>query len=65
MVKVKCPKQDLFTLLVVKVYNLENEFNFEFEIDNETLIKNKNQKIIKKYFYFREQKKDWEDIINE
>jgi hypothetical protein len=62
MDKVKCPKRDLFTLLVVKVYNLENEFNFE--IDNETLIKNKNQKIIKKYFTL-ESKKGLEDIINE
>jgi actin-related protein len=49
--------------LVVKVYNLENEFNFE--ADNETLIKNKNQKIIIKYFILKRVKKDWEDIINE
>jgi len=42
MVKVRCPKRDLLILLVVKVYNLENEFNFE--ADNGTLIKNKNQK---------------------
>jgi len=56
MVKVRCPKRYLFTLLVDKVYNLENEFNFE--ADNETLIKNKNQ-ILKRV------KKDWEDIINE
>ena len=59
MARVKCPKRDLFTLLVVKVYNLENEFNFE--IDNQTLIK--NQEIIKKYFILERVKKDWEDII--
>jgi actin-related protein len=63
MDKVKCPKRDLFTLLVVKVYNLENELNFE--ADNETLIKNNSQKIIKKYFILKRVKKDWEDIINE
>lgn len=63
MVKVRCSKRNLFTLLVVKVYNLENEFNFE--ADNETLIKNKNQKIIIKYFILKRVKKDWEDIINE
>ena len=38
MAKIKCPKQDLFTLLTVKAYDLENEFNLE--LDNQTLIKN-------------------------
>jgi hypothetical protein len=52
MARVKCPKLDRFTLLVVKVYNLRNEFNFE--IDNEPLIKNaeNNQNV----FYFQESK---------
>ncbi len=57
MAKVKYPKRGLFTLLVVKVYNLRNEFNFE--IDNETLIKkikNKHQKIIKKDFTLESKK---------
>jgi len=55
------PQWDLFTSLGVKVYDLENEFNFE--IDNETLIK--NQEIIKKHFTLERIKKDWENIINE
>jgi len=54
MAKVKCPKQYLFTLLVVKVHNLENEFNFE--IGNGTLIKSKHQKIIKKGFTLESKK---------
>ncbi len=54
MAKVKYPKRGLFTLLVVKVYNLRNEFNFE--IDNETLIKNKHQEIIKKDFTLESKK---------
>jgi dTDP-N-acetylfucosamine:lipid II N-acetylfucosaminyltransferase len=55
------PQWDLFTSLGIKVYDLENEFNFE--IDNETLIK--NQEIIKKHFTLERIKKDWENIINE
>ncbi len=55
MARFKCPRLDWFTLLVVKVYNLRNEFNFE--IDNETLIKSKHQKIIKKDFTLESKKR--------
>jgi hypothetical protein len=47
MARVKCPMLNRFTLLVFKVYSLRNEFNFE--ICNETLIKNN-------VFYFKESK---------
>jgi hypothetical protein len=58
MAKIKCPKQDLFTLLTVKAYNLENEFNLE--IDNQTLIKNQ---IIKKSFILERIRKNWRYAI--
>jgi len=58
MAKIKCPKQELFTILAIKAYNLENEFNLE--LDNQTLIKNQ---IIKKSFILERIRKDWRYAI--
>ncbi len=58
MAKIKCSKRDLFTLLTVKAYNLENEFNLE--IDNQTLIKNQ---INKKSFVLERIRKNWRYAI--
>jgi hypothetical protein len=55
------PQWDLFTSLGVKVYDLENEFNFE--MDRNTLVK--NQEIIKQHFTLERVKKDWGEIIYE
>jgi len=55
MARVKYLRLDRFTLLVVKVYNLRNEFNFE--INNEPLIKLiKNAENNQNVFYFQESK---------